>query len=420
MPGTDAETDFPRPWIAVLFLGAFAARFAAAAAGGLSKLNFGDSVSYLKAAQALILGRYDVAHLDKFFFRAPGYPAFLVVSTLGHPILIAVDKVWNALLGSCTVLLLTALASRLFRDRRVALTTGILAAIHPAFLYLCAEIQSEPLFIALLLGSGFLLLASTDRPSSGLALGSGCLLALSALTRPSSLALTPLLAAPLWDRRLPYRVRRAIAASGLVGFLVTLTPWTVRNAAVFHAFLPVNDAAGFAFYAGNSEWNLRYYNVRNRDEFRVWQQAVAEDISTRWADRIPGAGDPNPARRSRALLLAGIRWAADHPEDEVRLLGWKLLDWLRPWASPLGWSLPVVALTGLHYSLLGILAGIGLLNARRRGAALFAGLVLLISMLSHVILQVVWRYRMPYWDPILLLYGSSGAVWLYDRGRRTP
>jgi hypothetical protein len=31
-------------------------------------------------------------------------------------------------------------------------------------------------------------------------------------------------------------------------------------------------------------------------------------------------------------------------------------------------------------------------------------------MVAHVALQVVWRYRVPYWDPILILYGAFGAA----------
>ena len=35
--------------------------------------------------------------------------------------------------------------------------------------------------------------------------------------------------------------------------------------------------------------------------------------------------------------------------------------------------------------------------------------VLLVTMAVHVALIVVWRYRIPYWDPVLLLYAVSGA-----------
>ncbi len=31
-------------------------------------------------------------------------------------------------------------------------------------------------------------------------------------------------------------------------------------------------------------------------------------------------------------------------------------------------------------------------------------------MAAHVAIIVVWRYRVPYWDPVLLLYGVWGAA----------
>jgi hypothetical protein len=31
-------------------------------------------------------------------------------------------------------------------------------------------------------------------------------------------------------------------------------------------------------------------------------------------------------------------------------------------------------------------------------------------MAVHLAILVLWRYRVPYWDPILLLYGVPGAA----------
>ncbi len=36
--------------------------------------------------------------------------------------------------------------------------------------------------------------------------------------------------------------------------------------------------------------------------------------------------------------------------------------------------------------------------------------VLAVSMVAHVVLLVIWRYHMPYWDPILILYAIPGAL----------
>ncbi len=42
---------------------------------------------------------------------------------------------------------------------------------------------------------------------------------------------------------------------------------------------------------------------------------------------------------------------------------------------------------------------------RRLAGPLLAAL----TMAAHVALVVVWRYRMPFWDPPLLLYAAFGA-----------
>src|SRR6185503_20257616 len=125
----------------------------------------------------------------------------LAAATLGHPRSVAAGKAINAVLGALAAVLLAAFSARIFGSRPVAIATGIAAALHPGLVMLSTDVQSEPLFVVLLLISGYLLLAAADRPSSNLAIAAGAALALAALTRPAALALCPLLAAPLFDRR---------------------------------------------------------------------------------------------------------------------------------------------------------------------------------------------------------------------------
>ena len=186
---------------------------------GCQTLRFGHARAYLFAATELVrTGHYPLA-TEPFYFRAPGYPLFLVAATFGHPDRIALAKIANAALGALAAVMLASLSARIFRRRGVALATGAAAAIHPGFVFLSTDIQSEPLFLLLLLAAGWLLLVSTDRPSTNLALLAGAAVALAALTRPSALVLAPLLAAPLFDRRHPVRVRSHLAAAALLGFL---------------------------------------------------------------------------------------------------------------------------------------------------------------------------------------------------------
>ena len=406
----------------LLFLLALAARLAAVAHFGFSTVRFGDAPAYLSAARELVRsGTYPRA-TEPFYFRAPGYPLFLVAATLGHPERIAAAKVANAILGSASVLLLAALSARVFRRRALAVATGAAAALHPGFLFLSADIQSEPLFLLLLLGSGFLLLAAVDRPSSNLAVAAGLALALSALTRPSGLVLLPLAAAPLLDGRYPLRARGHLAASALLGFFLALAPWTLRNARVYHEFLPFNDVGGSAFYQGNSDWMVRFYALQTPDQYRLWSRAMFADLE-RQTRAIDASSGGSPAAKSRYFVRKTLEERRGDPAGWARLLLRKAWDWLRPYPNPLFWPARVVWIVGVVYTVITILAVLGLLVAPRPGVRLFVLAYLAVTLTAHVALIVVWRYRIPYWDPVLILYSVFAAERIgarVMRASRTP
>jgi hypothetical protein len=375
---------------------------------GFSIARFGDARAYLFAAGEIAHGgRYPLS-TEPFYFRAPGYPFFLAVATLGRTDSVASAKIATAVAGSFAAPILAALSARIFRRRGIALATGVAAALHPAFLWNSADVQSEPLFTTLLLAAGFLLLVSTDRPSSTLALAAGAVLAFAALTRASALALGPFLAAPLLDRRYPFRARAHLAGAALLGFALALLPWTARNYVVFRDFVPVNDAGGSAFYQGNSDWEVRFFEVRSRDEYLRWVEAMHRDLARQTA-ALRAAGRTSPSERSRYFVSRAIAERSGDPAGWMRLFARKAWEWLRPYPTPWFWPRNLVFAVGAFYVGLFALTVVGFLSAPRPGVRAFTLGVLAVTLAFHVLVLVVWRYRVPYWDPVLLLYGVFGA-----------
>lgn len=400
--------------LVAIFLLAFGVRFVAAARVGFSLVQFGDAPAYLFAARTLAeSGRYPTT-TDVGFFRAPGYPAFLVLATLGKPDALIVAKLANVALGAIAVILLVALSARIFRDRRVAILTGAVGAFAPGLILISSDVQSEPLFLVLLLACAFLLLAAADRPSSSLALFAGGALGLAALTRPTALAFFPFLLAPLADRRYPFRIRGHIAGAALLGAVAAVAPWTVRNAVVFREFVPISDAGGRAFYEGNSVWARRYYELKNREEYRRWVEAEDRDIRERLG-RLEANGPLSPGRRSRAFREMALEDIGKNPGATAILLARKSWFWLRPYPTTWFRSPGVVWATGIYYGALFVLAAAGLAHPLRPGVRLFAVGVLFVSFAAHVMLIVVWRYRIPFWDPVLLLYAVPAGARLVGR-----
>jgi dolichyl-phosphate-mannose-protein mannosyltransferase len=384
-------------------------RLAATALVGFNSVQFGDARAYLFAARTIAHEhQYPPTTDGRLFFRPPGYPFFLVLATLGAPDRIALAKAANALLGGVAALLLVGISAKIFRRRGVALATGVAAALHPGFVLIATDVQSEPLFMALFLASGFLLLSAVDRPSSNLAVAAGVLLALAALTRTTALALAILLFAPLLDGRYPIRVRSHVCASALLGFLLALAPWTLRNALVFRELIVVNDAGGTAFYQGNSDWTMRFYELRDRAEYENWITAMARDMDQKSAELVRAG--TSPVERSRAFRDMAIRERRADPAGWAKLFLQKTWDWLRPYPSRLFWPTWVVIGTGAYYTVLFLLAAIGFVRAPRPGVRAFSLALLALTMAAHVVIIVVWRYRIPYWDPVLLLYGVFGAA----------
>jgi len=363
----------------------------------------------MRASAELVATGHYPKRTEPFYFRAPGYPYFLAAATLGHPRSVAAGKAINAVLGALAAVLLAALSARIFGSRPVAIATGIAAALHPGLVMLSTDVQSEPLFVVLLLMSGYLLLAAADRPSSNLAIAAGAALALAALTRPAALALSPLLAAPLFDRRWPLRARAQVAASGLLGLALALFPWTVRNAIVFRELVPINDAGGSAFYQGNSDWMVRFYEIDSPQEYSRWIGASFSDLE-RQTRAVDAASGGSPSALSRHFVRKTFE------ERGSDLAGWGLLfvrkawDWLRPYPHPLFWPPWVLWLVGAVNTAVMILAAIGLLRAPRPGVRAFAAAYLVLSMAVHVALIVVWRYRIASWDSMLLLYAGWAAI----------
>ena len=304
---------------------------------------------------------------------------------------------------------MAALAAAIFRRRGVSLVTGVAAAFHPGFVFLCTDIQSEPLFLVFLLWAGWCLLMAADRPSSNLAILAGVALALAALTRPSALVLAPLLLAPLADRRHPRRVRLHVAASALLGFVGALAPWTLRNALAYHELVPVNDAGGSAFYQGNSDWMVRFYDLKTQEEYRRWSTEMFADLEKKTRE-IESAAPGSPTAKSRFFVREAIAERRADPGSWRKLLLHKTWDWLRPYPNPLFWPRWIVWGTGIFYTALTLLAIVGLARPVRRGVRGFAIGYWILTMAAHVAIIVVWRYRIPYWDPVLLLYAALAVT----------
>jgi 4-amino-4-deoxy-L-arabinose transferase-like glycosyltransferase len=204
------------------------------------------------------------------------------------------------------VVLFAGLLGRRIGGWRVGLLAAVIAALYPHFIALDGDLMSEPVYGAIVGGLLLLSYRFVDGPTRGRAFALGVLAALAALTRAEGLWFIPVLLLPLAWKAGRDRVQLAVFA--VLGALVLLVPWTVRNYAAFHRFVPVANSGAVIAGANNS---CTYYG----SHLGSWQGACATvpnetnlspeiDISSRQTTKgIDYARD----HAGRAVVIAGIR-----------------------------------------------------------------------------------------------------------------
>ena len=176
----------------------------------------------------------------------PGFPYFLAAveeidgdTTAGakavHPARLSQAVLGAAVVGLIGLVALEALGSML------ALIALALAAIYPVLIELSGTLVAENLLTALVVAALWAMLRArrSERPYRWVA-AAGALTGLATLSHLNGIVLLPPLAFAAW------RVRRGVAAPALVVAvaLLTLAPWTIRNAIVLHRLIPVSDETG--------------------------------------------------------------------------------------------------------------------------------------------------------------------------------
>jgi len=176
----------------------------------------------------------------------------LLYRAVGHDYFAAV--LLGCVIGSLVPLLLAAFTTRMFGSAAGRLA-GWLAVVHPLLVYFCGDLLTETPFIVLLLLALLLSVEWVKTPRAGRAFGTGIAWGLAALAHPTALAMPVLVAAWAWlplGFDLPARGRLRQTVLLLLGLALTVGPWTLRNALVLHAFIPVTTGAGGTLLGGNN------------------------------------------------------------------------------------------------------------------------------------------------------------------------
>jgi len=342
-------------------------------------------------------------------FIPPIYPGFLALMTiLFGPWAWLATRIFQAVVSTLAVILVYSLGQVMFRRDDIALLGALLAAVFPPLIGGVAEINAvsfEVLFLELFV----LLILDAMHRSSWWRWGvAGVVLGIAALTRPTILALLPLLPMCLWVNRRQSFLTDVIQPMLVVviSALAIISPWTLRNYHVHGEFIAISSNGGINFWIGNNE--------KATGEF-VYPTSMDPDLMKASEQLSEGA-------RDRFFYGQGFSFIRNNPKRFVHLLGVKLAYflWHRPSIGGSYENQETVGLGRLAYTVgngvllpLWMLGIILTIREWRRLSMFYAAILSVLGV--NMLYFAGTRYRTPA-APYQILFASCGLVMIARHG----
>ena len=354
-----------------------------------------DAEEYDYLAQALIEGDWWLT-THRTYVHGPLYPVLLALIKLSGAGLVGV-RLFQAVLGACSCVLLYAIARRFF-PAPTPLLTGLIAVGYWPFILYNGELLATTLTIFIELLLVIQLVRCTDRPSYWSAAGAGALLGLLIETRSNTLLLVPV---ALWW--LCLRARTRLLVPFCLGLCAVLTPFLVHNYLVQGTPLPFQGA--WSFYMGNNPAADGTPYARQGID---WQRL---EILPYQADMAA-----SPADRGRFYLSEGLNFIVEQPLAYLHLLYRKFRLFWHAFEIPVSVDIHFYEahsrLSSLNLFGFGIVAPLALVGLvwnwhrwRQYGLLYGFGLSYLVSAL---LFTVCARYRLPA-VPLLMLFAAEAV-----------
>jgi 4-amino-4-deoxy-L-arabinose transferase-like glycosyltransferase len=338
---------------------------------------------------------------------APGYPVliaavFLVFGSDTFASAIAII-VLQILIGLLTIWLIMRLG-REWLDQPTAILAGVFWAVSLPLLWIPAIFWETSISACALPAIILLALRCSRRPTIATWLVLGSSSAIAALINPALLpSLVAIMAWAAWQTR---RIARTAPLLGLLALLLLFSPWPIRNALRFHAFVPLRTTAGFELWMGNRPGATGFldeslFPMYNRDELASY---IAKGEIAYTSDKS--------AQAWQYIRL--------HPAVFFNLT---LRRCFRFWSGTGNLGSPRIdEFHALLTSLLGFAGLVLLYRNRSKAFALIMALPLLLFPLPYYITHAELRYRLNL-DPLLTLlaaYAITQLLTYFSRPRPNP
>ena len=303
----------------------------------------------------------------------------------------------QALIGALLVPAVGLAGARAFSPR-VGLWAAVVTALYPDLIWFSVHFWSETVFMVLLWWGIERLLAADAVDGLGRAAAAGMLWGVAVLTRETVLYFIPL--AALWLAFPPRAGGRARGGAFLVASLLVVAPWTCRNWAVFHAFVPVSTAGGQNLFQGNA--------------------LIERDTTYEMVDAVQGRIEQY--RYAMRMGLQAIRdrqpwWIFEKLRDEMPLF-WEadslVLVHIKRGAYgavPSAMAVAVALAVLVPYVAVLALFALGVTRLRWSRPTVLLASFLAYYNLIHIVTHGFARYRLPVMPVVFLIAGVGWTAW---------
>lgn len=342
-------------------------------------------------------------------FVAPVYPilAAAVFKVFGEATLASAVVIISAqiALNLVTIWLVMHIARQLF-SQGAATLAGLIWGCSLPLIWMPTICWETSLSCCLLTGLLALVLKyralAEMNPIHWMKLGAFC--GLTALVNPA--LLPSLFVISLWLVFVT-RGRNAMwPALSVLTFVLVFAPWPIRNAEVFHAFIPLRTTVGFELWMGNRAGADGFLD---ESLFPMFNHAELTDYKS--------MGEVAYSAHKSELANHYIE---AHPGEFLRLTASRTLRFWTGTGSKNG--SPIFALHAIGTTLLGFLGIALLFRARRTAQAILFVLPTAVFPLPYIITHAEFRYRLVL-DPLLAIAAGFALTELYKlaaRAHRRP
>ena len=384
-----------RPWL-VLFAVALVGRVAVAVLGSALLMNGPRTPDWIPIASSLARGdgfSLGTGESSVATAAVPPFAPWIASGVLrvdrGNPLALPLAF---ALLGALVPLVVAALGMAVF-GINVGRWAGWICALDP---HLVLTPFSSDALIPLLVALAAACTASwVKTPRPGRAFGVGLLWGAAALTHPAALVLPLGVVAWAWTPlgltvQPSDRVRQI--ALVLAGVALVVAPWTVRNAAVLRAFVPVSTGNGIALLAAS--------------DHRAWTDPALQGAPVpriALAAAYPALASGSEARADQIAYRLALAHAGSHPGEFLRVVAPRALGFLIT-PQPVDWRLAVASLVLLPFVIWG---AVRTLTGPRRVFQSFAVLAVGWFLLRALVHGASPGARVPI-EPLMALLAGAG------------